>query len=72
MLYVTTISHKMIVPIRLQYLQNERAQNTWFSLLIYAIATQLRLVGVIKGRNIELTVFQPQQYSKTARYLVFH
>jgi hypothetical protein len=24
------------------------------------------------GRNIELTVFQPQQYSKTVRYPVSH
>jgi hypothetical protein len=33
------------VWIRLQYLQNERAQDTWFLLLISVIVAHLRLVG---------------------------
>ena len=38
-----------MTKIRLQYLQNERAQDTWFLLLISAIVAHLRLVEEIKN-----------------------
>jgi hypothetical protein len=46
---ITGFGERLILPIRLQYQQNMRVQDTWFLLLISAIEAQLRLVGEISA-----------------------